>query len=58
MQISSSGSQGKGMKQYTVGVRRSKVKFTRRRGCIGRPDGGIVLEPLSRVAFLVFVCDK
>ena len=39
-----SGPRGKGVKQFTLGIKRSKVKITRGRGYIGRPGGGIVLE--------------
>jgi len=42
-----SGPRGKGVKQSTLGIKRSKVKITRVRGYIGRPGGGIVFEPFE-----------
>jgi len=46
-----SGPRGKGVKQSTLGIKRSKVKITRGRGYIGRPGGGIVLEFFESSSF-------
>ena len=39
-------SRSKGMKRSNLGVRRSKIKVTRRRSYIWRPGGGIILDLL------------
>ena len=41
------------MKRSTLGVTRSKVKVTRDRSYIWRPDGCLILDVFGRVGFLV-----
>ena len=52
-QIGTNDPRGKGIKRLTLGVRRSKFKVIQGQRQIWLPGEGIILDPLSRVGFII-----